>query len=110
MKCEKCGAENIILYRTTPKGQDPHWMCKNCMSVPTDVKELCENISKGNLSDLPEKDVYISSSSWGTCQVCGKHKDLRYGSCFACSDFVVTDNIWAWDIRSPDKKWPVIRA
>jgi len=30
-------------------------------------------------------ETYVSISQWGTCKVCGAHKDLRYGSCFKCA-------------------------
>lgn len=56
------------------------------------------------------KDTYVSIAQWGNCKVCGEHKDLRYGSCFKCSDFVEGEKISPvthrlWDIRNPTNEW-----
>ncbi len=53
--------------------------------------------------------VYIPTEDWGTCEVCGKYDDRRFKACFDCSDFVVTDGSFAWDIRNEDRKWPVTK-
>jgi hypothetical protein len=43
------------------------------------------------------------------CQVCEEKKDLRYGTCCSCADFVKSDGLTAWDIRNPSKRWTVWR-
>lgn len=55
------------------------------------------------------KNTYICIDTWGHCKACGKYDDLRYGSCFDCADFIVTDEKKAWDIRNPKKKWDVVQ-
>ena len=59
-----------------------------------------------DLSGLPPES-YIITEQWGNCRVCGKYDDLRYGSCFACADFVMTDEKEAWDVRNPLNRWSV---
>ena len=56
------------------------------------------------------KDTYVSIAQWGNCKVCGEHQDLRYGSCFMCSDFVEGEQISPtthrmWDTRNPTNEW-----
>ena len=41
------------------------------------------------------------------CNVCHQAKDLRYGACFDCADFVQTDDLTAWDVRNPTNRWMV---
>lgn len=53
------------------------------------------------------EESYIIIEQWGHCKSCGKYDDLRYGSCFSCSDFVKSDGKQAWDVRQPHKKWNV---
>ena len=43
------------------------------------------------------------------CNVCHQAKDLRYGACFECADFVKTDDLTAWDVRNPTNRWMVNR-
>jgi hypothetical protein len=56
-------------------------------------------------------DTYVSISQIGTCKVCGAHKDLRYGCCFPCSEFVegieTPDGHEFWDVRNPNVRWQV---
>ena len=59
-----------------------------------------------DLTGLPPES-YIIVDQWGDCHVCGKYDDLRYGSCFDCSDFVMTDEKEAWDVRNPSSRWSV---
>jgi hypothetical protein len=56
------------------------------------------------------KDTHVSIAQWGNCKVCSEHKDLRYGSCFKCSDFVEGEQISQithklWDSRNPSNVW-----
>lgn len=41
------------------------------------------------------------------CNVCLQAKDLRYGACFGCADYVKTDDFMAWDVRNPMNRWLV---
>ena len=55
-------------------------------------------------------DVYVSIAQWGNCKVCGQHKDLRYGSCFHCSDQVMGEQVSEtthklWDSENPTNVW-----
>lgn len=46
MKCIKCGCSctERMLHRTTPKGQDPDWMCMPC--IEKHEPELAKNIKQ----------------------------------------------------------------
>jgi len=59
-----------------------------------------------DLTNFPE-DSYIVIEQTGNCKICGKYDDLRYGSCFSCSDFVKSDGKKAWDVRNPMNKWNI---
>ena len=65
----------------------------------------------GPESVTPE-ETYICISQWGNCKVCGAHKDLRYGCCFKCSDFVegieIPGGHEMWDSRNPTNRWKVL--
>jgi hypothetical protein len=56
-------------------------------------------------------NAYVAIDTWGDCKVCGKHQDLRYGSCFDCSDHVAGKAIPGghelWDSRNPSNRWQV---
>lgn len=59
----------------------------------------------------PDKP-YVIIAHWGTCHLCGKHDDIRYGACFACADFVDGERLSAtthrlWDKRNPSNEWVV---
>ena len=43
------------------------------------------------------------------CDICHEARDLRYGACFACADYVKTDGWTAWDVRNPKNRWMVNR-
>ena len=58
---------------------------------------------------IPE-DVYVSMEDWGFCKSCGKWNDRRFGVCFDCGDYTVTDNKLVWDARHPERKWRVVDA
>lgn len=45
-----------------------------------------------------------------TCFICDKKKDLRYGCCFDCADFAVSDNRYVWDVRKPSIKYKLRRG
>ena len=56
------------------------------------------------------KETYVSIAQHGDCKVCGEHEDLRFGSCFDCSDHVACEKISPvthrlWDIRNPANVW-----
>ena len=57
------------------------------------------------------KDAYVSIAQWGNCKVCGAWKDLRYGTCFPCSDFVdgieIPGGYEFWDSRNTSVRWKV---
>lgn len=59
-----------------------------------------------DLSKLPA-DTYVCVEQLGNCKVCGIYDDLRYGSCFKCADYVMSDGEQAWDVRKPEIKWNV---
>ena len=53
---------------------------------------------------------YIVMNNWGNCKVCGKHDDLRCGTCFTCAEFVDGERISRtthrlWDRRNPQNTW-----
>lgn len=51
-------------------------------------------------------DAYVSMVRPGTCKVCGKTDDLRFGCCFTCADHVKTDALHRlWDERMPENQW-----
>ena len=50
---------------------------------------------------------YVTSEDWGHCMVCGNYDDRRFGACFDCADYVMTDGKKAWDIRDEDHAWNV---
>jgi hypothetical protein len=48
VRCETCGLgpiNNMTVYRTTPKGELPHWRCKEHMPAPINDPELEEVVS-----------------------------------------------------------------
>lgn len=51
----------------------------------------------------------MSGKKVEVCQVCEKKKDLRYGVCFSCADFVKSDGLTAYDVRKPSRRWMVNR-
>jgi len=63
------------------------------------------------MTDRRREGTYVSIEQWGNCKVCGQYKDLRYGSCFHCSDFVDGKEIPGghelWDSRNPTVRWQV---
>ena len=59
-----------------------------------------------DLSWLPE-DTFVIYEQKGNCKVCGSYDDLRYGSCFECGEYVISDEEEAWDIRNPLNRWSV---
>ena len=63
-----------------------------------------------DLSGFPV-DSYIIEEQYGNCRLCGKYQDLRYGSCFLCSEHVVGEPIPGghrlWDSRNPLNIWEV---
>lgn len=61
-----------------------------------------------DLSGLPD-DVLVVSETWGNCNVCGKYRDLMYGACFTCADWVKSDGKEAWDVRRPHIRWSVLK-
>lgn len=62
------------------------------------------------MSQTPN-ETYISITQNGNCKVCGAYKDLRYGCCFECSEFVegieIPHGHEFWDIRNPSNRWKV---
>lgn len=53
MKCEICGcgpADGTSIYRSTPKGEAPHWRCEHHLAAPApaDVVELVAEIEAAN--------------------------------------------------------------
>lgn len=51
-------------------------------------------------------DAYVSMARPGTCKVCGKTDDLRFGCCFDCADHVKTSALHRlWDERMPENVW-----
>jgi hypothetical protein len=63
---------------------------------------------------MPES-IYVIVAQFGNCRVCGKHDDLRFGSCFECSDYVNGEQISLtthrlWDSRNPSNEWFVEEA
>jgi len=53
-----------------------------------------------------EGDAYVSMARPGTCKVCGKTDDLRFGCCFDCADHVRTSALHRlWDERMPENEW-----
>jgi len=64
-----------------------------------------------DLSGLP-KDTYVSMAGEGNCRACGAKKDLRYGCCFTCPEFVMGQEIEGghefWDTRNPSNRWKVL--
>lgn len=46
MKCVKCGAINVPVYRSTPKGCPPEWMCEKCIKPPKDVNQIVDIIKE----------------------------------------------------------------
>ncbi len=56
------------------------------------------------------KDIYVSIAQISKCKICGSEEDLRFGSCFDCSDFVMGERISPtthrlWDSRNPSNTW-----
>lgn len=50
--------------------------------------------------------VYLARERIGTCQVCGREDDLRFGCCFDCADHVkATELVRLWDERHPENTW-----
>lgn len=54
--------------------------------------------------------VYAAMAQTGTCQVCGKEADLRYGACFSCCDQVDGEYLGGgqhklWDSKNPSNVW-----
>lgn len=53
MKCIKCGATDVMLHRTAPKGQVPaNWTCLPC--IKKSEPELGNNIQE----DIDENPIY----------------------------------------------------
>lgn len=56
-------------------------------------------------------DAYVVVETWGNCNVCGRHQDLRFGSCYSCADFVdgkpILGGYELWDSRNPTNRWQV---
>jgi hypothetical protein len=58
----------------------------------------------------PGNGVYVAIAQHGNCKVCGDYEDLRYGSCFDCSQFVDGERVSPvtlrlWDSRNPQNEW-----
>jgi hypothetical protein len=47
MKCVDCGAENVPVYRSTPKGMPAEWKCEKCINPPKDVVEFAKIFTVG---------------------------------------------------------------
>lgn len=105
---------NIIAIIVATNGGLTEWMLKSTPGYNNKRGGKGDSMKKifgfSDIIDLSNlsPNTFISTEQWGTCHVCGKYDDLRYGSCFNCADWVVTDEKVAWDIRSPDKKWGVL--
>lgn len=55
-------------------------------------------------------DRYVSFAQVGQCQVCDRHRDLRMGSCWDCSDHVdgaeVSPGVHKlWSKTDPSRSW-----
>ena len=59
-----------------------------------------------DLSWLPE-DTFVIDEQMGNCKVCGSYDDLRYGGCFDCAEYIMSNKEEAWDIRNPLNRWSV---
>ena len=55
---------------------------------------------------------YVALVQDGHCKICGMFGDLRYGSCFSCSEFVdgklIPGGHELWDTRNPRNRWRVV--
>lgn len=67
-------------------------------------------IAEGEETQMSEES-YISIVQSENCKVCGAYKDLRYGCCFKCSEFVegieIPGGHELWDSRNPEIRWQV---
>lgn len=67
-------------------------------------------MSENEYVELPEH-TYVAVSTVGSCKICHKHKDLRYGVCFACSPQVnghpIPGGHELWDTKNPLNRWKV---
>ena len=68
-------------------------------------------MSDVDLTRLPKGTYVITDfASWGNCRRCGKHDDLRMGSCFECSDHIDGETVpgqgyWLWDKDKTENRW-----
>lgn len=55
-------------------------------------------------------ETYYAFEQMGNCRVCGRHEDLRCGSCFSCSPKVSGkrvdgDRHELWETANPQNRW-----
>ena len=61
------------------------------------------------MSDIDFVTVpHAAADGTTVCKICGDpDEDLRFGVCFDCADYAMSNGKEAWDKRKPEVRWPV---